>query len=168
MEFEEYWDWAELRSPQEKSAAERAWNAALESMQPEKSWPQEGDKYWTITDSGNCDYWLWGNHPADNWRVVSGNCFRTKQEAEQARDQILLKGKILKMLKELNGDWKADWGDESQTKWSICWDYKDQSAFYEPKCVIGVTKHIAKSTEIWQVIIAKYGDREVAECLGMI
>ncbi len=142
----------------------RTWEAAIASTQPEKPWPQKGDKYWYGNSIAaiHCETF----NPEDEvnkYRLSTGNCHRTKEAFIKERNRGILKGKILKMLKELNGDWVADYTDGTQEKWAIRY-YKGELDLY-CETIYQYTKHVAKSREIWQQIIFEFDDNEVAEAL---
>ena len=100
----------------------------------------------------NCD--------ADESLYEKGLLFDTKKEAEQfIKEQTLIK-KIKCWVKEQQGDWKPDWSDESQYKFTI-----DYSGLFEELCVRDSTVSIRfnslpyfKSEEITQACIDEFGD----------
>ena len=60
----------------------------------EEEWkPKEGDKYYYITAELSV-YWEWENHCLSEKRIKVGNCFPTKELAEEKLKQIkdILKG----------------------------------------------------------------------------
>ena len=54
----------------------------------EKPWPQDGDKYFCINSTGFISYTSYDNLPIDNDRREFGNFFRTRDEAEAARERV--------------------------------------------------------------------------------
>ena len=169
--FEEVWEAYENETWDEvplKSFGKRMFNAAIESMQPEKEWPQEGDEYWCITHSGDIKRLDWENYQADEYRMLASNCFKTAQKAKQSKEQVLLKGKILARLKELNDGVMFDWGDRTQWKWHIFFNR------YMSKVAIDCTRELqysiyaAKSQEVWQQILSEFGEEKTARALGVI
>lgn len=61
----------------------------------EKPWPQKGDRYFCVTEDGDVDYHVFYGNEHNCAAQAFGNFFRTKEEAEAARD------KIKTLLKEL-------------------------------------------------------------------
>lgn len=53
-----------------------------------KEWPQELDDYWFATDHSTVEKYIWLDTTGDKRRKAFGNCFKTKKEAEYARDRI--------------------------------------------------------------------------------
>ena len=52
-----------------------------------------------------------------------GNYFRTKKEASGHLEDLKIKAEIKKIAKELNGDKKIDWGDGTQPKYFLIYNY---------------------------------------------
>ena len=50
--------------------------------------PKEGEEYWFIWDTGQIKNKVWGTWSYHQRRWDMGNCFKTREEAEQARDKI--------------------------------------------------------------------------------
>ena len=66
-------------------------SAQEENPEPKKQWkPQENQLYWIITEEGKVEdyiYYLENKWQEEEFEI--GNCFRTKELAEKARDQVL-------------------------------------------------------------------------------
>lgn len=92
-----------------------------------------------------------------------GLLFDTKEEAEQfEREQTLIK-KIKSWTKEQQGDWKPDWSNESQYKFTV-----DYSGLFQELCVRDSTVAIRfnslpyfKSEEIALACIDEFGEEIV-------
>ena len=50
--------------------------------------PELDEWYWTVYDTGRCGNCNWDNDSIDKWRYLTGNCFKTEEEAEEYRKQI--------------------------------------------------------------------------------
>jgi hypothetical protein len=61
--------------------------------------PSQGAEYWYINDTGAVDNNRWEGDRFDVGRWDTGNVFRTKQEAEHAREKI--KELLIKLHNEL-------------------------------------------------------------------
>lgn len=90
----------------------------------------------------------------------TGLYFDTKEEAEQFKRERALIKKIKCWAKEQQGDWKLDWSNESQYKFTV-----DYSGLFEELCVRDSTVAIRfnslpyfKSKEIAQACIDEFGD----------
>jgi hypothetical protein len=59
-------------------------------VDPERWKPKEGESYWWLAVEKVVQEWTgnWRNHKDDRLRWELGNCFKTKAEAEQARDKM--------------------------------------------------------------------------------
>ena len=60
---------------------------------PKKRWkPNEGDTHWYFDREGTVRFMMWIDDFDDSFKF--GNCFKTKEEAESARDKVreLLRG----------------------------------------------------------------------------
>ena len=97
---------------------------------------------------------------ADKSLYEKGLMFDTKEEAEQfIKEQTLIK-KMKCWAKEQQGDWKPNWSDKSQYKFTI-----DYSGLFEELCVRDSTVAIRfnslpyfKSEEIALACIDEFGD----------
>lgn len=128
----------------------------------EISYPNDGEKIYYISyHSGQVKEWEFDiNYEADKYLYDIGIYFDTKEEAEQfLKEQTLIK-KIKCWAKEQQGDWRPDWSDESQYKFTI-----DYSGLFEELCVRDSTVSIRfnslpyfKSEEIAQACIDEFGD----------
>ncbi len=56
--------------------------------------------------------------------IQQGNVFKTKIEAEKERAYRVAKFRLNTKMRELEGDWKADWDDTSQCKYFFSYNYK--------------------------------------------
>jgi hypothetical protein len=82
---------------------------------------ERGTKYWAIDAS--VFYETWDNDEVDNARLLSGNCYATQADAELAIERMKILQELRVVAKELNGDWVADWNNNSLSKWEIYYDY---------------------------------------------
>lgn len=156
----------ELTERIENSQAEiDALKEELEKLQKkpyEISYPNDGEQIYFISyHSGQVKEWDFNiNYVADKCLYDIGLYFDTLEEAEQfKREQTLIK-KIKCWAKEQQGDWKLDWSDKNQCKYSIdvdrfnketicdwCWGHDKLSKL----------PHF-KSKEIAQACINEFGD----------
>jgi len=137
-----------------------------EFIQSEKEWPQDGDETWKTMFNTSVRT-MWYDLAQDHFEMALGITHKTYEEAEVARDKILLKADILKMLDELNGDWKADWRG-GKSNYTLIYDHEFKSVVIDGEGLMQSSKYVAKSKEVWEQILDKFGEQEVAECLGVI
>ena len=131
--------------------------------------PKNDEKYWTIDGRGLVWECPFLNDDWDHWRLQHGIVFKTEKEATEFRDIGNLNAEIRNALKEANGDWVADWKDESQHKLYIeYYDHEGGAALIEDFCSLQATKYVAKSGKILLELIDKYGDKEVCRAFGII
>ena len=77
--------------------------------------PKEEEKYFCVNSWGrvlnSVDY---SDDSVNKWDVESGNCFRTKEEAEYYRDWLIARKRIMDSL-----DFEIAWENQEQDKWVI-------------------------------------------------
>ena len=104
---------------------------AIEKAEAENDvWPKDGDEYWYISSLGSCavDTFSKSNN-FDAMRIAIGNCYKTKEEAEQAVEKM----KVMTELKRLaDKSWKEagveiDWSDRHTPKYFVRWDVEYDS-----------------------------------------
>lgn len=95
--------------------------------------PEYGQDYWYIGSDGSYYATRWDNDKVDNLRLACGNCYETKEAAQEvfnnylkATDKQFATVRVLNKLRELEGDWVADWNDSSQEKYTICFSRKEK------------------------------------------
>ena len=83
-----------------------------------------GDEYWNI---------IWGKVRKNTWDWIdcertsfeAGEIFPTQQEAELELKRRNLLTRFRAFRNECNGDWKADFENPTEEKFSICFYYKE-------------------------------------------
>lgn len=60
----------------------------IEAEQPKRWKPKEDEPYYYLNWGGDVVICHWENDKADNWNYLTGNCFKTKEEAEEYKMQI--------------------------------------------------------------------------------
>lgn len=88
----------------------------MAKVEEPKRWkPNENERYHTIDDSGDdCDL-IWDNDRYDNWRYLTGNCFKTKEEAEEYKKQIEYTARYKNYIEEHSE--LIDWDNDNQYKY---------------------------------------------------
>ena len=91
-----------------------------------KVWkPKEGEKVWVVYSDGDLGIAKLNIQR----RLVCGNLYKTREEAEFARDKQIFLTKFERYLRE-NEDEPVDWEDDSQDKFAIRLDHFDNSKLY--------------------------------------
>lgn len=136
----------------------------LQKTSYEISYPIGYKLMWYLDDYASVTSYQYNNTAVDRVFYESGLLFDTKEEAEQfKRERALIKKKKC-WAKEQQGDWKPDWSNESQYKFTV-----DYSGLFEELCVRDSTVAIRfnslpyfKSEEIALACIDEFGD-EISE-----
>lgn len=84
--------------------------------------PKEEDDYFFVDTWGlvlSSVYYSYGK--INKWQVESGNCFRTREEAEYHRDWLIARKRIIDSL-----DFEIDWENPKQVKWAIYYDHANK------------------------------------------
>lgn len=86
----------------------------VEQYKKREDLPQPLENYWCISSTGDIIEDSNDRTCTDLWRIESGNCFRTKEEAEYYRDYLVALNTLRK-----SSDFVPDWGDSDQRKYFI-------------------------------------------------
>ena len=88
--------------------------AKIEEPQSKRWEPEHNEHYWLI-EGESIHESLWFNDADDNWRYLTGNCFKTKEEAEEYKKQIEYTARYKNYIEEHSEP--LDWHNESQYKY---------------------------------------------------
>ena len=83
--------------------------------------PEYEEKYFFVDSS--IDYQFWEETKTDLFRFNTGNCFKTEQEAEDYKENLLTKQALKDLALELNNGVEIDWKNEEQPKFYIYYNY---------------------------------------------
>lgn len=81
-------------------------------------------RYWYVCD------WAWVSTreekaiPIDDHYYLTGNYYRTEEEAEKALERQKAIGRVTHRIYELNDGWEPDWANGNQKKYDIYLDYE--------------------------------------------
>ena len=102
-------------------------------------WLKDGDRYWYTNSLGGYAVNTFSKSSnVDAMRIAIGNCYETKEEAEQAVEKM----KVMTELKRLaDKSWKEagaeiDWSDNSITKYFVRYDIEYDSVFVDSNCSV--------------------------------
>lgn len=86
---------------------------------------KKGDEYWILSSFGSIQKMEWTNNLFDELALMQGNTFPTQEaiELEIKRRNLLTRFKSFR--DECNGNWKADFENPTEEKFSICFYYKE-------------------------------------------
>ncbi len=96
---------------------------AADAAQAEKTWPRNGDRYWTLDDSADIFEATWASDSIDRSRFAIGNVFRTKTDAERGNEHRKVLTELRRLARESWGKAKIDWENSAQDKWSLRFDH---------------------------------------------
>lgn len=93
--------------------------------EPNQVWqPKQCEIYYSILANGSIDYTNYdSNNRIDKQRLSSGNCFKTREEAEHMLEKI----KILNKLRELSN---IKFNENQKEKWFIFYDFSYNKVDY--------------------------------------
>ena len=86
--------------------------------------PEYEATYYFLSSDGKIIRTLWYGIDLDLFRFNTGNCFKTEQEAEEYKENLLTKQALKDLALELNNGVVIDWDDEKQYKFYIYYDYE--------------------------------------------
>jgi hypothetical protein len=98
-----------------------------------KKWwtPKEGEEdYWYLCDEGKVFEDTWYATPVDKHRYDTGNCFKTKEQAEREIFERQLRFKLKKFAYE-NDEEEIDWNDVNKAKYYIYYSLSNAELDYD-------------------------------------
>ena len=84
---------------------------------------KNGEKYFVLCQNGLISDYLWDDSNFDKTRYSQGNMFKTEEEAAKERDKRDLLMRFNQFRDKCNGDWKPEFDDFLQDKYTIRCDY---------------------------------------------
>lgn len=100
---------------------------------------KDGDEYYFIGSYGKISYeHFFSKNIVDNMRIDIGNCYKTKEEAEQAVEKM----KVMTELKRLaDKSWKEagaeiNWSDDNTSKYFVRYDPSESCLLIDHNCSI--------------------------------
>lgn len=100
------------------------------SKKEEDTWEMKcpykvGEVYWILFHDGTIDFDCWDNQNLDRERLSQGCLFPTEEAAELEAKRRNLLTRFRAFRDECNGDWKANFENPTEEKFSICFYYKE-------------------------------------------
>ena len=99
--------------------------AAAQKKQEEwKPWkPEVEEKYFYIGNTLETGKYFNGGYPVDDKLITVGNCFRTKERAEQVAEKIRLLLRLEQLHDQLCPDYEPDW-EKEKDKFCLCYHHE--------------------------------------------
>ena len=109
----------------EKKTQELQKELEFEKKKTELEYPNLNmtELYWLIDSNGGLCRSCWLKDGFDKQRSKIGNVFYTKEEAEKELDRRILLTKFRQFRDKCNGEWKPEFDDFLQDKYTIRCDY---------------------------------------------
>ena len=96
-----------------KEEREQLLRLVEKTKRPKKIWkPEYGEWYWFISTDGRINNCEWVNDRVDQGRYSMWDCFRTKEEAEFAREKQKVKIELRRFADKHNDPTKKEWDGE--------------------------------------------------------
>lgn len=97
---------------------------AQKKQEEPKPWkPEVGEKYFVAVEDG-ADVVQYCEDSIDEFNIRFGNCFRTKERAEQVARKIRLLLRLEQLHDMLCPDYEPDWSNEDEHKFYLFYDGK--------------------------------------------
>lgn len=95
--------------------------AEAEKIKVDKCWkPKYNEEVWYLCSDGSVVNGLfYAISKMDNWCCLTGNCFKTKEEAEEHKKQIEYTARYKNYIEEHSEP--LDWNSEEQKKYYVLW-----------------------------------------------
>lgn len=99
--------------------------------------PELNQKYWYVDSYSNVNYTLFMTGiEVDALRFKNYNCFKSKQEAEQEAEKVLVRRQLEDIARRLNDGKKPDWIKCYQKKYYLGYDQVNSKITLECKTTI--------------------------------
>ena len=94
--------------------------------------PKIDEIYYFLNSLGNACHKIWLEEEQDLFRFNLGNCFKTEQEADDYRENLLTKQQLKDLALELNNGVEIDWVNEAQKKYCFVYSHNKNKLDYTP------------------------------------
>lgn len=128
----------------------------LGKLEEPKSWkPERGEEYFAVEDVADVVPYTYCEDSIDEYNIQLGNCFRTKERAEQVADKMRLLLRLEQLHDMLCPDYVPDWNSKEKklclfyNRWAGYWQGKKVWAFEEyPTAYFDTEENLIKAMEI--------------------
>lgn len=95
--------------------------AKVEEPQSKRWKPKVEELYFYVGIGGNIIECVWVDEHFDGWQYLTGNCFKTKEEAEEYKKQIEYTARYKNYIEEYGEP--LDWNNGNQPKYFVGYDF---------------------------------------------
>lgn len=97
-----------------------------------KPWkPERGEEYFAVEDVADVVPYTYCEDSIDEYNIQLGNCFRTKERAEQVTKKMRLLLRLEQLHDMLCPDYEPDWNNTSKQKICLGRDHADDCWFVD-------------------------------------
>lgn len=131
--------------------------AEMQKKQEEpKPWkPERGEEYFAVEDVADVVPYTYCEDSIDEYNIQLGNCFRTKERAEQVTKKMRLLLRLEQLHDMLCPGYEPDWNSKEEklclfyNRWAGYWQGKKVWAFEEyPTAYFDTEENLIKAMEI--------------------
>lgn len=108
-----------------KERLEKLETTKIEEPQLKRWKPKNDEYYWAVCSDGEIVTVYYGDYGVDEWRYLTGNCFKTKSEAEEHKKQIEYTTRYKNYIEEHSEP--LDWLEDRQEKWEAYFSFYKNS-----------------------------------------
>lgn len=128
-----------------------------EQVNKEQEFPKDGDEYWYLGSSGEVMNTTCGDYDFEIDRLEFGNIFKTKKQAEFAREKIKVEAELRKFSKPF---------EEREDNWMFMWNgYDDNFVTESFSRIIHLGAIYFESEEKGQQAIESVGEERIKKYL---
>lgn len=96
----------------------------LEKLEEPKPWkPERGEEYFAVEDVADVVPYTYCEDSIDEYNIQLGNCFRTKERAEQVTKKMRLLLRLEQLHDMICPDYVPDWSREKD-KFCLCYNHE--------------------------------------------
>jgi hypothetical protein len=129
---------------------------AQKKQEEPKPWkPERGEEYFAVEDVADVVPYTYCEDSIDEYNIQLGNCFRTKERAEQVTKKMRLLLRLEQLHDMLCPDYEPDWNNDGELKFCLahycdddCWfvDYFNVTQY--PTVYFDTNENAEKAAEI--------------------
>ena len=113
--------------------------------------PKMDEDFFLVCDSGRVVEIQWDDDCFDNYHLDTGNCYRTREQAEKV-------AAMLKRIIELRGTFKFDLNDPEQRLWYVAYNRKDKEWVCNWGYMVLIVDIPFETKEAGLTLIKEFGD----------
>ena len=127
----------------------------VEASKEKKGFIEIETRYWSL-DCYSVNSFIWVDGTIGNKKLARGNVYLTEEEAQRADSKRLVLGTIQAFIRDNNLEFKPDWGNENETKYTIAgWNYNNDAPNIDYYYQLNISSYnlIFKSAEDMQLVL---------------